>query len=127
MVFLGIDYGDKNIGLAISEGSIARPLAILKNNQDKIYLNLEKICQENRVDKIVIGLPDGRMKIKIKRFAKKLEKFVKKPVVLHDETLSTKEAYIKMKEAGKKLEFVKKKDHLFAAGIILQSYLEQKS
>lgn len=54
---LGIDYGDKRIGLALAElGSIAVPFKVLANNQD-LLKNLQDIIQAEKINLIVVGLP----------------------------------------------------------------------
>jgi putative Holliday junction resolvase len=57
--FLGIDYGRKRIGLAISEaGLIARPLKTIENKGErKNFSTLTEIVNQNKVDIIVVGLP----------------------------------------------------------------------
>lgn len=54
---LGIDYGDKRVGLALAEaGSIAVPFKVLDNNQD-LLKNLEDIIKLENINLVVIGLP----------------------------------------------------------------------
>lgn len=58
MSFLGIDYGSKKIGLAVSDkdGQFAFPLAVLKNDA-KIIVKIAKIIKEKNIKKIILGLP----------------------------------------------------------------------
>jgi putative transcription antitermination factor YqgF len=86
-----------------------------------------KMAIENRVDKVVLGLPltyDGKdtpKARKVRNFGKKLKIFLKKPLIYMDETESTKEAI-----AGRKLNAQRgfKIDHI-SAGIILKRFFDQ--
>lgn len=98
--FLGIDYGTKNIGIAISDTSrfIATPLVIIDNsNKENTLKKLETIIKENNVSVIVIGLPllmngqIGDMAIKAKNFGQELEKiFPNIEICYFDERLTSK-------------------------------------
>ena len=127
MKILAIDYGVRNIGLAISDGFLAEPLGQIKIKGQKDFLTkIEKLCLKNKIKKIILGLPDGRLHSVIKKIKTQLKKRLNLDVILYDETLTTKEAILKMKEAGKKRKERQKKDHLFAACLILQSYLDER-
>lgn len=122
MKILGIDYGGRRIGLAISEGEIARPLGVelrVKNYE----LRIKKICEKENISKIVIGISEGKMAGKSREFGESLQKATGIPVEYFDETLSTHEAIRKMVEAGttrkKRKEFI----DAVSAAIILQEYL----
>jgi putative Holliday junction resolvase len=56
MIYLGIDYGKKYIGLACSDqgGTMAFPMHVLKNNKTVINI-IEKICADKEIDQIIIG------------------------------------------------------------------------
>ncbi len=56
MKYLGIDFGEKNIGLAVSDkkGFLAMPLKIL-NNDKKIWENFEKVLREEKIEEVVFG------------------------------------------------------------------------
>ena len=60
MRFLGIDYGTKKIGLALSDESacFAFPHSILKFTTSQVVRNIKKICDENNVTKIILGRPE---------------------------------------------------------------------
>lgn len=126
MKILAIDFGIRNIGLAISEGELAEPFRELKVKSTlEAFNQLKKICLENKIELLVLGLPQGKLVTKIKKFAKELRKQLNLPVVLQDETLTSKEAVKKMIEAGKPLKKRRKEKHIIAACLILQSYLDQ--
>jgi putative holliday junction resolvase len=122
MKLLGIDYGEKNIGLSICEFDMAQGFGEIYTNE--AFLRISAICFQEKIEKIIIGLPEGRLKDKVKDFGQKLATTIKLPIVYWDETLTTNEA-IKIlisKKGQKKLR--KKKEHQVAAGLILQSYID---
>jgi len=132
MKILGIDYGSKRIGLAISDelGITARPLEVItRKNIDRDLDVLEKVIRDNNAGQIVLGLPlrlDGTRGIqceKVEKFAAALKERFSLPVVLWDEALSTWEADELMIAAGIKSTKRRKMVDKVAAGIILQSYL----
>lgn len=122
--FLGIDYGARRIGLAVSDkdGILARPLLTLENNQS-VANQIKDICQEEAVEKIIIGLPvrlkggESLQTKEVKEFAGRLEKSLDLPIVFESEIFTTKIA----REAG-----TKKVDER-AAQIILQSFLDKQN
>lgn len=124
MVYLGIDYGRSKIGLAIAEDGLARPLEVISSNKD-LLVKLSRLCQEQVIGKIIIGLPEGRLEEEVRKFGQKLAKLSSLPVKFEPETLTTQEAIAKMIQAGKKQKARKKKEDAFAAALILQSYLEK--
>lgn len=119
MRILGIDFGEKKIGLAISEGMLAEPLGIISITNDQ--LPIIKLCQREKIEQIVVGLPEGRLAARVKKFASELAKLTGLPVEFQDETLTSQDAIAKMKEIGKKI----KDEDAIAAALILQSYLDK--
>lgn len=125
MKYLGLDWGLKKIGLAISEGKLASPLinleiSGLKDGVEKIssLVKKENICL------VILGRPEGKMgKIVDKTYQAFLKKKVK--VELADETLSTHEAKKVMIEMGVGQK-ARKKDNAMAAALILQRFLDEK-
>lgn len=125
MKYLGIDYGDIRIGIAVSdeERKIAFPLLQISNDGfGMIAREIKKIIKKEKIAKIVIGLPislrgqETAQTIKTKNFAKKLKKTVSVPVEFENEMLTTK-------IAGENSS--KKSIDSSAAAIILQSYLDK--
>ncbi|KKQ73825.1 MAG: Holliday junction resolvase YqgF, partial [Candidatus Woesebacteria bacterium GW2011_GWB1_38_5] len=93
MKYLGIDYGRKKIGLAVSDGVIAEPLRILRYEDIRILREkLGKIISEFGIQKIVIGISEGEMGRESKEFGRVLEEKIKTPVIYQDESLSTQTA-----------------------------------
>ena len=105
-MILGIDYGLKNIGLAISEGSITEPYKTVSGLKE-----IENIVKKLAITKIIVGISEGKSKQRALGFGKKLGSVLGLPVEYVDETLSTY-------EAGPKA-------HAKAAAIILQRYLDE--
>lgn len=124
MVYLGIDWGQSKIGLAIAEDGLVQPLEVLESNKNLLG-RLSRLCQEQLIGKIIIGLPEGKLEKEVKKFGQKLAKLSSLPVEFEPEILTTQEAIAKMIQAGKRQKARKKKEDAFAAALILQSYLEK--
>ncbi|MCP2604622.1 Holliday junction resolvase RuvX [Candidatus Aminicenantes bacterium AH-873-B07] len=133
MRILGIDYGEKNIGLALSDelGIIVRPLGKYKRRnkkKDKDYFL--KLIKQHNIQQIVIGLPlrmdgsKGTQAHQVERFGNWLKEITQLPVNYWDERLSTKQAFDILKEHNIKYKKGKKLKDQISAVIILSSYLE---
>jgi len=124
MKYLGIDFGLKHVGLAVAEGPLAEPLGEKKySQQEKLFNYLNNLIIQQQIDKVVIGLSEGKLAGTVKNFGKKLAGLTGREVVFQDETLSTQEAKLKLIAAHapqKKRRF----DHSAAAALILQDYLD---
>lgn len=113
MKILGIDYGRRKVGLAISEGVLAEPWKVISLD------DLKSILEKGGFDKIVVGVSSGAM-------AKEQEKFAKSiGAETIDETLTTKEAQRLSLEAGISRKKRRGMEDAFAASVMLQSYLDQ--
>lgn len=125
MRYLGIDYGDKRIGVALSDkqGILAFPLATVENGKNAIN-QIKKICNEQEAEKIIIGLPlsfamkETEQTEKVRLFAKKLNKEINLPIEFENEILTSK-------MAGKEGVSRQKIDESSAA-LILQSWIDKK-
>ena len=128
---IGLDFGDKTIGLAISDKTktIATPILTLKRESiSKDIKNLSKIINDYNAGGAVIGLPlsldgnENNRTIKVRDFAKYLEKIIK--TVFYDERFSTDVIYKELRKNSISSSKIKKKiDHL-AASYILQGFLD---
>lgn len=120
--YLGIDYGLAHIGLSTAEAVLATPLVSISNDQNTLA-RLKEIVQNQQITHIVCGIPEGKLEPIIKKFSLDLSTTTGLPVTLHPETLSTQEAVAKLAQSGasraKKLN-----DHVYAACLILEDYLE---
>ncbi|MDO8618446.1 MAG: Holliday junction resolvase RuvX [Candidatus Daviesbacteria bacterium] len=122
MKYLGIDYGLKKIGLAISEGELATPLKVLhvKSKADALSQIKEVVSKEN-IDQIIIGAPDSGIRSKILNLSKELNLNI--PVTVVDETLSSVTAKNRMIESGMSKKKRMEED-AYSAVEILQNYLD---
>ncbi|MEM6454462.1 MAG: Holliday junction resolvase RuvX [Acidobacteriota bacterium] len=106
---LGVDFGEKQIGLALSDptGAIALPRGVLERTTDRraVYA-LAAIAREENVGLIAVGCPrhvDGSptaMTERTARFARKLARAARLPVRLVEETLTSREAVARLRAAG---------------------------
>ena len=124
---LGVDFGLKKIGLALDESFLPEPLGVLKvkGSLNKIVQQINFICEKEKIEKIVIGLPESGLVKKIKKFGEDLRKITNLPIFYHPETLTTKEALVKMKEVGIRGKARRKKEDAIAATLILQDWLNK--
>lgn len=118
MNLLGIDFGEKKIGLALATGPLAEPIGIIDIRNWE--LGIKRICQEQEIEKIILGVSEGKMAEKTKKFAQELGEIIGLPIEFQDETLTTNEAVAKMREIGKKV----KDEDAISAALILQAYLD---
>ncbi len=134
MRILGIDYGDKRIGLAISDegGRLASRFLTLKNNtiEDSIK-RFKQIISVNNIEKIIIGVPAGFNKdteqtLKTKVFIKILREQMKIPVIEINEIFTSKMAEKNLRDNKMNSEKIKNIIDQEAARIILQDFLDRK-
>lgn len=122
MKHLGIDFGLAHIGLAVADGPLAEPLGE-KKNDEKIYNYLKNLITTEKIDRVVIGLPEGRLADVIKNFGTRLAPLTKREVIYQDETLTTIEAKSKLLAGGAPRK-KRRLDHRAAAALILQKFLD---
>lgn len=134
MRILGIDYGDARIGLAISDpfGWTAAELPQIKGGDLRRAGNeIEKICKERGVEKIVLGYPKnmngtaGPRCAVSEEFKIILEEKTGLTVELWDERLTTVSAINIMNESGFKSSKRKERRDSLSAAVILESYLKK--
>lgn len=130
MRLLGIDYGERKIGIALgdTESRIASPWVIIENQgHGEVIKQIKLICEREGVDRVVLGIPkmlrdmsaENDQIRSIRRFADDLRK-ENIPVDEENEMLSTAQAQQYMRETGYKGE-----DDDVAAAIMLQTYLDR--
>ncbi len=133
MRYLGIDYGEKRIGLAISDqlGIIAGKLKTLENvSWNNVILELKKIIDERLVDEIVMGLPknlkgeETQQTLKVKNFIILLKEKIKIPIREWNEMFTSKESNNILIEANVSRKDRKKFVDQLSAVLILQGYLD---
>lgn len=130
---LGLDFGDKTIGIAVSDKSktIATPIITIKRKGNlKDIEKLLSIIQEYNVGGIILGLPlslDGneneRTK-KVRKFAEEIKKSKKIIITFHDERYSSDVIYKELRKNLISKNKIKKKIDQMAASYILQGFLD---
>lgn len=123
---MGIDFGEKRIGVALSDecGSMAFPHSVVANDKNA-FKEIKKICETNNVSKIILGQSldykgqPNLVMAKIEIFKKTLEKETGLPVVYQPETLTTQEA--------QRLQGNIEKIDASAAALILRSFIEKQN
>jgi len=127
-IILGIDYGDKRVGLALSdpEERLARRLLTLQNSAEVIR-DLKSIIADNGVEKIVVGLPLGfngasQQTEKVREFIARLREEIGLPIEEMNEILTSKMAQDNLIGSG--VKDIKEVLDQEAARIILQDYMD---
>lgn len=115
---LAIDFGTKRIGLAYSLNNIIFTLPMVKNDND-IFKKLSQIVIDYKINKIYVGLSEGKMQKITKSFVLKLSDMIKLPIETVEEAVSTIEADNLFLENKKKHKAYKKEIDSMAAAIIL--------
>lgn len=133
MKYLGIDYGTKRVGLALSDetGTIARPFLVLKNTPNLIS-DIEKIIQSEQISGIVIGGSEGnKIDSEINEFIGQLSLVTLLPIEKITEAFTSYEAHDregKESRNDRQTKKPEKPDNLDAraAAIILERFLNKK-
>ncbi len=138
MRIMGLDFGSKTVGVAISDPLLitAQGIEIIRrkeeNKQRRTLARIEELIVEYGVEEIVLGLPkhldasEGERAEKTREFAQRLFRRTGLPVTLQDERLTTVAANRAMDEAGLLREEKKAYVDQIAAVLILQNYLDEK-
>lgn len=136
MRIMGLDFGSKTVGVAISDSLLitAQGVEIIRRKEEnklrQTLARIEELIVENEVEKIVLGLPKNmnategvRVELTME-FKEKLERRTGLPVIMWDERLTTVAADKAMMEAGIRRENRKDYVDMIAATLILQGYLD---
>ena len=139
MRVMGLDFGSKTVGVAISDPLriTAQPMEIVRRKSEnklrQTLARLEELIEEYQVTQLVLGLPKnmnntlGERAEKSLEFKEMLERRTGLPVVMWDERLTTVEANRAMIEGGVRREDRSKHVDALAAVLILQGYLDSIS
>jgi putative transcription antitermination factor YqgF len=119
MNLLAIDYGSKNIGLAISIQGIITPINSIKNNDNKFIL-IKQILEQYKIEKIYIGISEGEFAKTTKKFVDELKNMVICDIETVEEAVSTIEADQIFLENNKKKKNYKKLIDSISAAVILR-------
>lgn len=130
---LAIDFGERRIGIAISDNkhTFAFPrLTIDTEKNSDVFQKIKSIIIDNDIGKVVIGNPvqvdgdDSKKSQQIKNFSKKLKKFIDIPIVFWDESYTTEKAKKILHKSTKSFKENKDKLDQIAASLILEDYLK---
>ena len=131
---VGIDLGEKRIGVAISDsgGSLATPYEVVTRtgSRDEDHRRIKAIVEEVEAEIVVVGLPlsldgtEGKAAQGARQEAEAIGQTVSVPIELHDERLTTVEAERILKEQG--LDAAERRNVVdkVAAAILLQAWME---
>lgn len=138
MKLMGLDYGTKTVGVAVSDGLMltAQPVETItrksSNKLRKTLARIEALVQEHGIEKIVLGYPknmNNTLGVRVEEtmeFKEMLERRMGLPVVLWDERLTTMESERILMAGGVRRENRKDVIDQLAASIILQSYMDSE-
>jgi putative Holliday junction resolvase len=130
---LGLDYGERRIGVALSDplGIIAKPLITIDTKKTNDYFSkILEIITNNNVSKVVVGLPltlkgnNSKQTDDVISFLNELKRRIQLPIITIDERLSSIAAKKSLKDQGIKTGYNKALIDMTAAAIFLQEYLD---
>lgn len=133
--FLGIDFGRRRMGLALSDpsGQIARPLeTLLVSGTADAVKQVLRVIAEHEVTGIVLGMPlnmsgtTSELSDETMAFAEKLKAACAVPIYFEDERLSSRQAENVLHQHGQKIKGNKERIDRIAAAIFLQSFLDRR-
>lgn len=139
MRILGLDYGSKTVGVAISDplGITAQGVETIWRKQEnhlrQTLARIEELISEYQVERIVLGYPKnmnntiGERAEATEQFKEDLERRTGLEVILWDERLSTVEAERILMDTGVRRENRKQYVDKMAAAVILQNYLDSQA
>lgn len=135
MRVLAIDFGERRIGLALSdpEGRVAVPLDTLVRDDDRQAIReVEEIVKRERVEALVVGEPiklDGSRGVaakRVRRFGRRLAAATGLPLRFVDEALTSVEARERLRQAGVDARAAPERVDALAAQILLQEELDRQ-
>lgn len=133
MRVIGLDIGEKRVGVAVSDptGSVATPLVVL--DAKKVLgdgREVRRLVEDYEAELIVIGLPlsmdgsEGPQAASVRAAGARLARFLPIPIVYHDERLSSSQARRSMSAAGVSDKAKRGSIDMVAASLFLQSFLD---
>lgn len=138
MRWMGLDYGSKTVGVAVSDplGLTAQPVEIVRRKSEnklrQTLARIEELIREYQVNKLILGFPKnmnntlGERAAKSLEFKEMLERRTGLPVVMWDERLTTVEANRALIEGKVRREERGRYVDAIAAVLILQGYLDRQ-
>lgn len=137
MKYLAIDFGEKRVGLALSDpdGRLAFPhKTIYKTSRDKLFAEVFEVVAQQNVEAIVLGLPEGPetqdgqpalIVRQVHNFAGSLRRRCELPLYLVDEFYTSQDAAQRLRDAGLSGQRLKDVLDQHAAARILEAFIEQ--
>jgi putative holliday junction resolvase len=135
--FLGLDIGNRRIGVAVSDelGLTAQPVLTLERHRNprEDVRSLARLARRFNVRGIVVGNPlhlegtDSRQAIKTRTFAAAVGEFTGLPIHMRDERLTTRESHRILYEAGRPRQQHRRVVDQVAATLILQGFLDENA
>ncbi|MBP6965163.1 MAG: Holliday junction resolvase RuvX [Armatimonadetes bacterium] len=136
MRLMGLDIGDRTIGVAVSDelGLGAHPVTVLKRTDSvrKDIGRLRELAEQHEVERIVVGVPimlsgeTGVQAEKVLAFVDELRRRMRVPIETWDERLTTAEAERMLIETGHRREKRREIIDMHAAAVILQTYMDSR-
>ena len=135
MKIMGVDYGDARTGIAISDlmcSIVGSTCVVPSRNREKAVADIVKLCRDNMVGEIVVGLPrnmdgsEGPRAQLCREFAEQLGQAAGVPVKMWDERRTTVEAHNILSEHNYHGKKRKNTVDAVAASLILEGYLNFK-
>ena len=135
MRVMGLDYGSKTVGVAVSDELMltAQGIEIIRREREtklrRTYARIEELVRDYKVDRIVLGFPrnmdnsEGERCRMVREFGSNVKRRTGLPVILWDERLTTVAAQRSMDETGVRETDRKKYVDEIAAMFILQGYM----
>ena len=131
---LGLDPGERRIGVALSDpsGTIASPHSVVDRRTVDPAVAVRELCEEHGVERIVVGLPtglsgnEGPSAKAARTFGELVAKATGLPVEYQDERFTTVTAEAALLEGGLSRDRRREVRDKVAAAVILQTYLDRK-
>lgn len=131
---LGIDFGTRRIGLALSDptGTLASPLPFLENNgAQEVVSRLKELVATREIETIVVGLPRnmdgtyGASAEKVRSFVAQIQPHISAKILTQDERLTTSQASRDLAQMGLSQKELRQKVDSSSATLILQQFLDR--
>lgn len=136
MRLMGLDVGDKTIGVAVSDelGFGAHPVTVIRRTDSvrKDIGRVRELAEEHNVERIIVGVPimlagtTGVQAEKVLAFIEEMRKRIRTPIETWDERLTTSEVERMLIETGHRREKRREIIDKHAAAVILQSYMDRQ-
>lgn len=135
MRILGLDHGERRIGVAVSDatGTIASPHSVIDRRMTDVPVALRSLVTEFAVERVVVGLPlllsgeEGQAARSARAFADQVAQETGLPVLLQDERYTTVTAEDALIEGGVRRRRRRDVRDKVAAAVMLQSYLDGRT